>query len=87
MKSKNFLWLSFPLFILLILAFLLPISPNDYWWYLRLGSEIASTRAIPTIETFTQTQAGQPMVYLLGLPTWQNPLHYFSSRHNFSLHL
>ena len=63
MKSKNFLWLSLPLFILLILAFLLPISPNDYWWYLRLGSEIAQTHAIPTIETFTQTQVGQPMVY------------------------
>ena len=63
MKSKNFLWLSFPLFILLTLAFLLPISPNDYWWYLRLGSEIASTHAVPTIEAFTQTQVGQPMVY------------------------
>ncbi|MBT3187742.1 MAG: hypothetical protein HN736_09925 [Anaerolineae bacterium] len=62
-KSKNFLWLSFPLFILLILAFLLPISPNDYWWYLRLGSEIAQTHAIPTVETFSQTQADQPMVY------------------------
>jgi len=62
-KSKNFLWLSFPLFILLIIAFLLPISPNDYWWYLRLGSEIAQTHAIPTIETFSQTQFGQPMVY------------------------
>ena len=63
MKSKNFLWLSLPLFILLILAFLLPISPNDYWWYLRLGSEISQTHTIPTIETFTQSQVGQPMVY------------------------
>ena len=63
MKSKNFLWLSLPLFILLLIAFLIPISPNDYWWYLRLGSEISQTHAVPTIETFTQTQAGQPMVY------------------------
>jgi len=62
-KSKNFLWLSFPLFILLLLAFLIPISPNDYWWYLRLGGEIAQTQVVPTIETFSQTQAGQPMVY------------------------
>ena len=61
--SKEFLWLSIPLFILLTIAFLLPVRPNDYWWYLRLGSEIASTQAIPTIDTFTQTQAGQPMVY------------------------
>ena len=63
MKSKNFLWLSLPLFILLLIAFLVPVSPNDYWWYLRLGGEIAQTHAVPTIETFTQTQAGQPMVY------------------------
>ncbi|MCP4139643.1 MAG: hypothetical protein GY755_05030 [Chloroflexi bacterium] len=63
MKSKEFLWLSLPLFILLLIAFLIPISPNDYWWYLRLGSEISSTGAVPTIETFTQSQAGQPMVY------------------------
>lgn len=63
MKSKDLLWLSLPLFILLSLAFLLPISPNDYWWYLRLGSDILVQRAIPTVETFTQTQAGQPMVY------------------------
>lgn len=63
MKSKDLLRLSLPLFLLLSLAFLLPISPNDYWWYLRLGSEILAARAIPTLETFTQTQAGQPMVY------------------------
>ncbi len=73
LTSKEFLWLSIPLFILLTISFLLPVRPNDYWWYLRLGSEIASTYAIPTIETFTQTQAGQPMVY----HSWLSALLFF----------
>ena len=73
MKSKNLLWLSLPIFILLSIAFLLPVSPNDYWWYLRLGGEIAQTHAVPTLETFTQTQVGQPMVY----HSWLSALLFF----------
>mgnify|MGYP006971710157 CR=1 FL=1 len=72
-SSKEFLWLSIPLFILLTLSFLLPVRPNDYWWYLRLGSEIASTHTVPIIDTFTQTQAGQPMVY----HSWLSALLFF----------
>lgn len=73
LSSKEFLWLSIPLFILLTLSFLLPVRPNDYWWYLRLGSEIASTHTVPIIETFSQTQAGQPMVY----HSWFSALLFF----------
>lgn len=63
LSSKDFLWLSLTLLIPLTLFFLLPVTPNDYWWYLRLGGEIAQTHAVPAIETFSYTQAGQPMVY------------------------
>ncbi len=73
MKSKNFLWISFPLFLLLTIAFLLPVSPQDYWWYLRLGGEISQTHAVPVIETFSQTQFGQPMVY----HSWLSALLFF----------
>jgi hypothetical protein len=72
-KSKNFLWLSLPLFVLLLIAFLLSVSPNDYWWYLRLGEEIASAHTVPLTETFSQSQFGQPMVY----HSWLSALLFF----------
>ncbi len=63
LRGSDFLALGLALFIPLTIFFLLPVTPNDYWWYLRLGAEIAHTHAVPTIETFSYTQAGQPMVY------------------------
>jgi len=62
-RSQDFLWVSLALLIPITIFFLLPITPNDYWWYLRLGKEISITHAVPTIETFSYTQAGQPMIY------------------------
>lgn len=59
----NFLWLSLLLFPLLLLAFLLPVPPQDYWWYLRLGRDILSTGAVPSVDTYTFTRLGQPMYY------------------------
>ena len=51
------------LFIITAFSFLLLIQPNDYWWYVRLGDEILRDGVIPRVDTFTYTQAGQPMVY------------------------
>lgn len=56
-------WLGIILFIVLSFSYLLPIQPNDYWWYVRLGDEIILDRTIPSVDTFTYTQAGQPIVY------------------------
>ena len=61
--SYTFLWLSLLLFPLLLIAFLLPISPQDYWWYLRLGRDILSSGAVPSADTFTFTRLGQPIYY------------------------
>jgi hypothetical protein len=38
--SRNLLWIGLMAFIILVIAFLLPIYPNDFWWYLRIGKEI-----------------------------------------------
>ncbi len=62
-SGSDFLWLGLALLVLLSLAFLIPVTPNDYWWYVRLGGEIARTHTIPAVETFSYTRAGQPMVY------------------------
>jgi hypothetical protein len=62
-RSTSIVWLGLVLFIVLIFSLLLPIHPNDYWWYVRLGGEIATSGSIPTIDTYSFTQAGKPMVY------------------------
>ncbi len=57
------LWLGLVLAIALAIAFLLPVTPNDYWWYLRLGGDALAAGSIPRVDTFTFTQAGTPVVY------------------------
>lgn len=59
-------WLGIVLFIVLAVAFLLPVLPNDFWWYLRLGSDILSNGQIPSVETYSSTAAGQAANY----PMW-----------------
>lgn len=71
--SKDFLWLSLALFVPLIIYVIRPVTPQDYWWYIRLGKEIAQTHVVPTVETFSYTQAGQPMVY----HSWLSALLFF----------
>jgi len=62
-RGTAILWLGLVLFFVCSIALLLPIRPNDYWWYIRLGGEIVETRVVPTVDTFTYTRYGQPMVY------------------------
>ena len=71
--SKDFLWLSLALFVPLIIYVIRSVSPNDYWWYIRLGGEIAQTHAVPTIESYSYTQAGDPKIN----PSWLSALLFF----------
>lgn len=61
-SSVDILWLSMAMLILLSLALLLPLSPQDYWWYLRLGQDVAAG-SIPTVDTYSFTRAGTPFFY------------------------
>lgn len=40
-----------------------PIRPQDFWWHLKIGQQIVTTGAIPTVDTFSLTQAGAPYTY------------------------
>lgn len=62
-SSYNWLWLSLALMVILFLAFLLPLIPNDYWWYVRLGNDIITSRAVPTVDMYSFTRYGEPVVY------------------------
>ena len=63
LKSSDFLILAPVLLIALSIAFLLPVTPQDYWWYLRIGHETLISGVVPRLDTFTFTQAGTPVDY------------------------
>src|SRR6185369_12555387 len=53
------LWLGVPIFVLLWKCFLFPAPTLDFWWHLKLGEVIATTRSIPQIDTFSFTATGK----------------------------
>ncbi len=55
--------------LMLAIAVLLPLFPNDFWPYVRIGQEIINSGHIPTTEFMTFTQFGEPAVYLYWLPS------------------
>ncbi len=62
-RTTGVLWLGVVLFFLLSIFILLPIQPNDFWWYLRLGKTITTAHIIPSTDSYTFTRAGQPIIY------------------------
>jgi|SRR5271157_508303 len=60
--SYELLWLSIGLLPLLLIALLLPLSPHDYWWYLRLGHDVLQQGQVPSIETYSFTNAGESIM-------------------------
>lgn len=63
---KNLPWLGILLLIILSISFLLPVLPNDFWWYLRLGQDIITNTNIPLVDTYSSTVFGQAVSY----PMW-----------------
>lgn len=63
LSSIDLLWLSLVLFLLLSIALLLPLTPQDYWWYLRLGQDVAHSGSVPVVDTYSFTRAGTPFFY------------------------
>jgi hypothetical protein len=61
--TAAFLWLGLVLLIALTIAFLLPVTPQDFWWYLRIGRDTLASGAVPRLDTLTYSQVGMPVVY------------------------
>ncbi|MCX6056458.1 MAG: hypothetical protein NTZ74_16405 [Chloroflexi bacterium] len=68
-SSSGFLVFAFVFMVLVSVVVLLPLYPNDFWPYIRIGAEIVRTGGIPTTEFMSFTQFGQPVVYLYWLPS------------------
>ena len=62
-ETASLLWLGLVLSIALAIAFLLPVTPQDYWWYLRVGRDTLTAGAVPAVDALSFTQAGMPVVY------------------------
>jgi hypothetical protein len=68
-SNSGLLLFCFVIMLLGVVAVLIPLFPNDFWPYLRIGQEIVRTRSIPSFEFMTFTQYGHPVVYLYWLPS------------------
>ncbi|HZU86937.1 MAG TPA: hypothetical protein VFF78_05610, partial [Anaerolineaceae bacterium] len=62
-SSAGFLVFSILFFFILSIAFLMPIQPNDYWWYLRVTQQTIQSGFFPAQEFISYTQAGAPITY------------------------
>src|SRR4030095_9453998 len=69
------LWLAIPLALTTGFGFLLKLRLIDFWWHLKAGEIIVSTRSIPKTDLFTFTAAGKPFV----LQNWLVEVIYYSS--------
>ncbi|HZI50358.1 MAG TPA: hypothetical protein VFE29_00920 [Terriglobia bacterium] len=67
------LWLLFPVFLVIYKSFIFPLPPLDFWWHLKAGEVIATTGAIPRVDTFSFTAEGRPFI----LQNWLGELIYY----------
>lgn len=53
-------WLFAGVAFIALRVLLTPIMPHDFWWHIATGREIVATGAIPTVDSFSYTRAGEP---------------------------
>src|SRR5262245_31187729 len=56
------LWRGLPVFALLWKMFMFRLPVLDFWWHLKMGQVIATTKSIPRVDLFSFTAAGRPFI-------------------------
>src|SRR5438093_10433766 len=72
--TMEHLWLGVPVFALLWKSFIYPLPVLDFWWHLKVGEVIATTRSIPRIDLFSFTASGKLFV----LQNWLGELLFYA---------
>jgi len=69
------LWLAVPIALTAGFGFLLKLRLVDFWWHLKAGEIILTTRTIPKTDLFSFTAAGQPFI----LQNWLVEVLYYAT--------
>lgn len=58
--SLDQVWIFVAIVLIALRPFMTPIPPHDFWWHLATGKDIVLHASVPTVDSFSYTQAGQP---------------------------
>jgi hypothetical protein len=67
------IWIALPVVLVLCFGFLLKLRLVDFWWHLKIGEIIVSTRTLPRTDLFSFTAAGNPFI----LQNWLVEIVYY----------
>lgn len=67
------IWLSIPIVLVACFGFLLKLRVVDFWWHLKAGEIIITTKSLPRTDLFSFTCAGKQFI----LQNWLAEILYF----------
>src|SRR5690349_3495385 len=73
--TLDHLWLGLPIAIVVWFGFLRVVGPLDFWWHLKAGEIIVTTKSIPRTDLFSFTCTAKPFV----LQNWLGEVVYYAT--------
>jgi hypothetical protein len=58
--TLNHVWIAAALALIALRPLVVPIPPHDFWWHMATGRLIVQSGSIPTVDSFSYMQAGEP---------------------------
>lgn len=58
--TLDHVWLAAALILVALRPLLTVIQPNDFWWHMAMGRETLALGAVPQVDRFSFTRAGEP---------------------------